>query len=104
MTAQLILHESDADLFITGNTVRAKIVPDEAAFTRIASVIAAVPVPAGNVAVYVTTAPLTAVPAIATLADSEPNAVSPAAAAVEPVPIAICDIAVVVASFMRLAT
>ena len=62
-------------------------VPPEEAFNIPASVNAAVPVPAGKVATYIIVLPEAVVLVKVTRADSEPNAVSPAAAAVESVPV-----------------
>jgi|OM-RGC.v1.033285243 hypothetical protein len=76
-------------LFTTEKTVRHSIVPLEEAFKIPASVKAAVPVPAGKVAVYVTTALETLVLAKATRADSETKAVCPALADVVLVPTAM---------------
>ena len=76
-------------MFTTEKTVLHNIVPPEEALNKPASVTAPVPVPAPNVATYVTTALETLVLVRDTLPRADPNAVSEAAAAVEPLPIYI---------------
>ena len=90
--AQVMAIASDVSLFTTpANTVRQSIVPPDEALKIPASfkAVRVLGVPAGKVATYVTVAPDTVEDVKATRADSVPRVVSPAAAAVEPVPTAI---------------
>ena len=86
-----MVNESLVPFVMVPNTVRHNIVPPELALNNPASVIAAEleGVPAGKVATYTTSLLLTVVLVNETRADSDPRTVLPAAAAVEPVPIAM---------------
>ena len=90
MTVQVIFNASLAVLLTAENVVRFYNVPAEAAFNIPASVIDPVPVPAGKSPTYAMALVVTAEEVKTTLPASVTRVVSPTAAAVVPVPIAMC--------------